>query len=85
MLKIFKLDANILLFVFFGVFWLHHTACGILVPQLGIEPTPPVLEVQSLNHWTAREVPMPTFSMGKLINNSGFLDSLDQISQRTIF
>ena len=30
---------------------------GILVPQLGIESIPPELEVQSLNHWTAREVP----------------------------
>ena len=30
-------------------------AYGILVPQPGIEPTPPALEAQSLNHWT-REV-----------------------------
>ena len=28
----------------------------------GIEPVPPALEVQSLNHWTAREVPLGTFS-----------------------
>ena len=34
-------------------------ACGILVPQPGIEPTPPAVEAQSLNHWTAREVPTP--------------------------
>ena len=32
------------------------TACGILVPRPGIEPVPPALETQSLNHWTAREV-----------------------------
>ena len=32
-------------------------ACGILVPQPGFEPAPPALEAQSLNHWTAREVP----------------------------
>ena len=32
--------------------------CGILVPQPGIEPTPPAEEAQSLNHWTAREVPI---------------------------
>ena len=25
---------------------------------LGIEPSPPALEAQSLNHWTAREVPV---------------------------
>ena len=30
--------------------------CGILVPQPGTEPTPPALETQTLNHWTAREV-----------------------------
>ena len=29
--------------------------CGILAPRPGIEPTPPALEAQSLNHWTARE------------------------------
>ena len=29
---------------------------GILVPQLGIEPISPELEVQSLNHWAAMEV-----------------------------
>ena len=28
-----------------------------LVPCLGIEPGPPALLVQSLSHWTAREVP----------------------------
>ena len=28
-----------------------------LIPQPGIEPLPPALELQSLNHWTAREVP----------------------------
>ena len=42
------------LFFFFGP---RHTACRILVPQPGIEPTPPTVEVQSLNHWTTREVP----------------------------
>ena len=45
---------------FFLFFWgggLCHTACGILVPWPGIEPVPPALEVQSLNHWTTREVP----------------------------
>ena len=37
-------------------FQLRHRACGILVPQPGIEPAPPAVEAQSLNHWTAREV-----------------------------
>ena len=27
---------------------------GILVPRPGIEPTPPALEVQNLNHWATR-------------------------------
>ena len=31
--------------------------CRILVPQPGIEPTPPAVEAQSLHHWTTREVP----------------------------
>ena len=33
-----------------------HTAYKILVPQPGIKPALPAVEVQSLNHWTAREV-----------------------------
>ena len=32
-------------------------ACGLLVPQPGIEPVFPALEVQNLNHWTTKEVP----------------------------
>ena len=32
-------------------------ACGILVPQSGIKLLPAVVEAQSLNPWTAREVP----------------------------
>ena len=35
-------------------------ACGLLVPQTGIKPVPPAVEVWSLNHWTAREVPIHT-------------------------
>ena len=31
------------------------------IPQLGIEPEPPVLEVQGLKHWTTREVPSLRF------------------------
>ena len=40
----------------FIFFWPYHAACGILVPQPGIEPMPPTVEVWCLNHWTAREV-----------------------------
>ena len=45
------------LFVFFSC-----KACGILVPQSGIEPTSPACG--SLNHWTAREVPNFIFNKG---------------------
>ena len=40
----------------------NHMACGILVPQPGIEPVPPVVEAWSPNHWTAREFPCKFFS-----------------------
>ena len=35
-----------LCFFFFPVFWLHHTACNILVPCPGIAPMPPTLDCQ---------------------------------------
>ena len=38
-------------------FWSHCVACGILVPQSGIEPGPSGARAQSLNHCTAREFP----------------------------
>ena len=41
--------------------WLYHAAYRILVPQTRIKPVPPAVEMQSLNHWTAREVPSPHF------------------------
>ena len=45
------------------LFWLNHVACRILLPQPGIEPTTPVFEAQSFNHWTAREVPTTKYRM----------------------
>ena len=45
-----------LIFVLFS-FLAMLCSMWILLPQPGIEPTPPALEVQSLNHWTTREVP----------------------------
>ena len=41
-------------FFFFPFSWLHHVACGILVPQPGIEPVPSAVKAQNPNHWTAR-------------------------------
>ena len=43
-----------LFFIFF--FFFCHMARGILVPWPGIEHHPSVLEAQSLNSWTTREV-----------------------------
>ena len=40
----------------FLVFRPSCAACRILVPWPEIEPAPPALEEQSLNHWTVREV-----------------------------
>ena len=41
---------------FFFLIYAHHEACGILVPQPGVEPMPPAVEAWSLSHWTTREV-----------------------------
>ena len=49
---------------FFKIFFFGHVflvACGILVPQPGMEPMPPAVEAWSLNQWTAREVPKNNF------------------------
>ena len=45
--------------IFFFFFATHHA--GILVPQPGIKPMPPAVEVWSPNHWTAREFPVKLF------------------------
>ena len=42
---------------FILIFWLCCVACGILVPNQGSNLSPPALEAQSLNHWTAKNVP----------------------------
>ena len=49
------------LLTMFFFFWLHHSACGILVPQPGIEPRPSAVKAQSPKHWTAREFPNVLF------------------------
>ena len=56
------------LFIYYYYFiWLHSTACGILVPWPEIEFVPPELEAQSLNHWTAWEIPLSVPFFKKLI------------------
>ena len=54
----FKISCEIsfLFPIFFFPFLLLHRACGILVPRPGVAPGPSAVEVQSLNHWTARKV-----------------------------
>ena len=47
---------------FFSFFGLYCMACGVVFPQLGIEPVLPAMAVQSLHLWTIREVPeLPPF------------------------
>ena len=50
-------------FAFFFSFWPCCVACGILVPQPGIEPRAPAVKVLSTNHWTAREFPTLFFKL----------------------
>ena len=47
--------------VFSPTFWPCLMVYGILLPCPGIEPVPPALEAEGLNHWTAREVPKCIF------------------------
>ena len=52
---------RLVIFYFIYLFFFGIPPCGILVPQPGIEPMPPAMEVGSLNHWTTREDPTPLF------------------------
>ena len=49
----------------FIYFWPHLAECEILVLWPGLEPVPPAVEVQSLNHWTARDAPLLLFKCKK--------------------
>jgi len=44
-----------LLLLFINFSRVETVACGILVPQLGIEPGPSAVRAKTPNHWTARE------------------------------
>ena len=60
-----------LILIFF--FFFDSTACAILVLQPGIELVPPTVEAQSLNYWTAREVPphrLPEMESRSVVSNS---------------
>ena len=47
---------------FIFLIWPHRTACGILIPQPGMEPVLPAVEAWSLSHWTTREALSPSLS-----------------------
>ena len=44
--------------VSFFLFWPSHSVCGILVPRAGTESMLPGAAVQSLYHWTTRDLPL---------------------------
>lgn len=44
------------LFIYF-MFWPSCVACRVLIPWTGIEPMSPVVNVQTPNPWTTREIP----------------------------
>ena len=51
---------NLMVFLFVCLFWGGGSccvACGILVPQPGIEPGPLAVKAWTLSHWTARVFP----------------------------
>lgn len=53
----------------FTLFFLaNHTARGLLIPQPEMESETPAMEAQSLNSWTAREVPGFTFFKFQKLN-----------------
>ena len=51
------------------IFFFGHClkACGLSVSQQGVKPALPALGVQSLNHWTTKEVPV-SFQTNKQTN-----------------
>ena len=51
--------SRLVLLLFLFVFW-PHTACRVLLPQPTIEPMAPTLGAWHLNHWTTREIPVPS-------------------------
>ena len=60
---IFKVFMNPLQYCFCFMLWFFfgHEAGRILTHWPGMEPTCPVLEAKSLNHWTTREVSQALF------------------------
>ena len=60
--QLVSLICNMCLFYLFAfINWRRHAACGISVPQPGVEPVAPAVQAWSPDHWTAGEVPGCTF------------------------
>ena len=56
-IHLFSLSVHCLFFFFLAA----QCACGILVPQPGIEPRPSAMKAQSPNHWTTGDFPSLSF------------------------
>ena len=54
--------------------------CGILVPQPGIEPIPPAVNMWSLNHRTTREVPPASLLKFFFIEKNNLFSNSNQLS-----
>ena len=71
----------VLLLILF--FWQHWAAFGILVSRPGIDPEPPVMEVQSLNHVDSPPSPAMFFIivhiLKKLSSSASVGRSLEQM------
>ena len=51
---------SLTLYFCFFFFLFGCMACRLLVPWPGIKPAPSAADTQSFNHWTAKEVPIPS-------------------------
>ena len=71
----------IIIFEFLLIYWLHLTACGILVPRPGIKSMAPGVEALSLSHWSTREVPESRALKQLILCYVVFTSILKKISQ----
>ena len=74
-------------FFFFFILWPHQEACGFLVPWPVSKPVCPALEVWSVNHWIAREIPninsLSSFSQKFVLRLGSFILSFERCSHKT--
>ena len=66
-ISFFFFKKNIYLFLFIWLHWVLVVVCRILIPWPGMEPGSPVLGVQSLSHWSNRDVQdLPSWSFNPI-------------------